>query len=295
SPLLAQGEAFLVSEHQGYGWYSTWSTSQMLEVIPYLAQTRKLNWDAPDLKASIEGGPSFDFKTLKRDPYLSWRSREPRPGSFKMATAQAVKVTVSGSGQLVWTYAYQVPGGAVDEAKVAALGLRLDLQRHLWRLRTPQETGDARRGWVRQEWNGNLRQGEEAWMELELGASKYSNYAMLEVPIPAGLEPTVKLEGFVLEGHPFAEEDSTSGGNDIDYDEGGWRVKRPRIEVHPDKVTFLFPQIGPWERPKVRILLRAAMAGKYILRPPKLSLMSNESQWVTAPAVTFGVQEGGAK
>ncbi|HJU82629.1 MAG TPA: MG2 domain-containing protein, partial [Holophagaceae bacterium] len=47
SPLLAQGEAFLVSEHQGYGWYSTWSTSQMLEVIPYLAQTRKLNWDAP--------------------------------------------------------------------------------------------------------------------------------------------------------------------------------------------------------------------------------------------------------
>ncbi|HJW09181.1 MAG TPA: hypothetical protein VJ483_06070, partial [Holophagaceae bacterium] len=119
--------------------------------------------------------------------------------------------------------------------------------------------------------------------------------AMLEVPIPAGLEATVKLEGFVLDGHPFAEDDATSGGNDYEGDDSGYRVKKPRIEVHPDKVTFLLPQIGPWERPTVRILLRAAMAGRYTLRPPKLSLMSNESQWVTAPAAGLAVQEGASK
>jgi hypothetical protein len=295
SPLIPGGEAFLASRHEGYGWYSTWSTAQAVELIPYLARTRKLNWEAPAMQASIEGGPSFDFRTLKRDPYQSWRSREPRPGSYRMSSPQAVKLSVSGSGLLVWTYGYQVPGGAADEAKVAASGLRLDLKRSLWRLRTPQETGNAAQGWVRQPWTGTMKQGEEAWMELELGASKFSNYAMLEVPIPAGLEPTVKLEGFVLEGHPFAEEDATSGGNEYDYEEGGVHVNRPRIEVHPDKVTFLFPQIGSWERPKVRILLRAAMAGSYTMRPPKLSLMSNESQWVTASAMGLKVTEGGAK
>ena len=131
-------------------------------------------------------------------------------------------------------------------------------------------------------------------MELDLAASKFSNYAMLEVPIPAGLEPTVKLEGFVLEGHPFSEESATSGTG-MDYDDDGPRIRRPRIEVHPDKVTFLFPSIGPWERPKVRILLRAAMAGKYALRPPKLSLMSNEAQWVSAPGMSLTVLDGGEK
>ena len=134
-------------------------------------------------------------------------------------------------------------------------------------------------------------------MEVQLGATKFSNYAMLEVPIPAGLEPTVKLEGFVLEGHPFADEDATQGGNEYEGEEGGGdaAVRKPRVEVRADKVVFFFPQIGSWDRPKVRILLRAAMAGKYTLRPPKLSLMSNENQWVTAPGLPLAVQDGGAK
>lgn len=295
SPLIGSGEAFLATQHQGYGWYSTWSTAQAVELIPYLAKVRKLNWDASNLKASLEGGPSFDFATLKRDPYASWRNKAAKPAAFKMATPRSVKLTTSGNGVVVWSYATQVPGGGQADLKAAGSGLRLELKRSLVRLRTPQETGDARMGWIRNGWTGTLRQGEEAWMELDLAASKFSSYAMLEVPIPAGLEPTVKLEGFVLEGRPFSEESATSGSG-VDYDEDGdAHPRRPRIEVHPDRVTFLFPSLGPWERPKVRILLRAAMAGRYALRPPKLSLMSNEAQWVSAPGMTLTVVEGGAK
>ena len=109
-------------------------------------------------------------------------------------------------------------------------------------------------------------------MELRVASNQVADYAVLEVPIPAGLNPTVKLEGFVLEGKPFAEGDSSD------------RWAKPRIEVHPDKVVFFFQKLYPWEHPTLRILLRAAMAGTYRIRPAKLSLMSNETQWATCDA-----------
>jgi len=37
------------------------------------------------------------------------------------------------------------------------------------------------------------------------------------------------------------------------------------------------------------------MAGSYRLRPAKLSLMSNEGQWVTSDGVEVKVQDGGAR
>jgi hypothetical protein len=94
----------------------------------------------------------------------------------------------------------------------------------------------------------------------------------------------VKLEGFVLEGRPFAEDDSTDD----------W-AQKPRVEVHPDKVVFFFQRLYPWENPRVRILLRAGMAGQYRIRPAKLSLMSNESQWTTCDGLDLAVKEGGQK
>jgi uncharacterized protein YfaS (alpha-2-macroglobulin family) len=94
----------------------------------------------------------------------------------------------------------------------------------------------------------------------------------------------VTLEGFVLEGQAFSENDST--------DE--W-VQKPRIEVRPDKVVFFFQRLYPWDNPRVRILLRAGMAGRYRLRPAKLSLMSNENQWTTCDGLDLTVKEGGQK
>ncbi|MFZ1615062.1 MAG: alpha-2-macroglobulin family protein, partial [Holophaga sp.] len=37
SPVIVASEAFLATQHQGYGWYSTWSTSQAVSLLPYLA------------------------------------------------------------------------------------------------------------------------------------------------------------------------------------------------------------------------------------------------------------------
>jgi hypothetical protein len=87
----------------------------------------------------------------------------------------------------------------------------------------------------------------------------------------------------VLEGKPFTEE----GASDT------WT--KPRIEVHADKVTFLFNRAWSWNMHTVRIHLRAGMAGSYRLRPAKLSLMSNEGQWVTCDGLDLKVQEGGAR
>lgn len=297
SPLIAQGEAFLASRYQGYGWHSTWATAQVLELIPYLAKTRTLVWEAPSLQARVEGGPSFDFRTLKTDPYRSWRAKEPKPGSVAMPTPRPMKVQASGQGILVWTYSHQVPGGGTEEKKAAGAGTRLEIKRSLWRLRSPIQTGDARRGWIRQPWNGTLEVGEEAWMELELHTSRTAQYAILEVPIPAGLEPVVKLEGFVLEGKPFSEEGATTASGEYDEEGGGFRVVRPRIEVHPDKVSFLIQRLNPWswQPTKLRILLRGSLAGTYRFRPPKLSLMSDETQWVSLPGLDLTVKEGGAR
>jgi len=283
SPLLAQAEAYLASQFQGYGWYSTWSTAQVVELLPYLAKVRKLNWKATSMSASIEGGPSWDFSRKEDQTLRRWGSRDPRPGYFPMAEPRALQVTASGSGVLVWTYAYQVPGSAAGVVKgEGSSALRMNLTRNLWELRTPQQTGDPRKGWVRAKWTGTLQVGEEAWMELQAQTDRSADYAILEVPIPAGLNPTVTLEGFVLEGHPFAENDST--------DE--W-IQKPRIEVHPDKVVCFFQRLSPWDAPRVRILLRAGMAGRYRLRPAKLSLMSNENQWTTCDGLDLTVQEGG--
>jgi alpha-2-macroglobulin len=186
---------------------------------------------------------------------------------------------------LVWTYAYQVPGSAAGVVKAeSSSALRMNVSRSLWKLRTPQQTGDARKGWIREKWTGDLQVGDEAWMELRAETDQPADYAVLEVPIPAGLNPTVALEGFVLEGHPFAEGDST--------DE--WSQK-PRIEVLPDKVVFFFQRLYPGDAPRVRILLRAGMAGRYRLRPAKLSLMSNENQWTTCDGLDLTVKEGGQK
>jgi hypothetical protein len=128
-----------------------------------------------------------------------------------------------------------------------------------------------------------MKAGEEAWMQVQFRTDRDADYVLLEVPIPGGLNPTVKLEGFVLEGKAFTEE----GASDT------WT--KPRIEVHADKVTFLFNRAWSWNTHTVRIHLRAGMAGSYRLRPAKLSLMSNEGQWVTCDGLDLRVQEGGAR
>ena len=282
SALIRQGETFLASEYRGYGWYSTWTTGQIVDLLPYLMKTRKLEFGPLSIQAAIQGGPSFEFK--ERPEIRRWNAREPRAGSLAMAEPRAVTVTASGKGLLVWTYAYQVPGSAAGVPKgEASSALRLSLTRSLWRLRTPQETGNARQGWVRQPWTGTLKAGEEAWMEVQFRTDRDADYVMLEVPIPGGLNPTVKLEGFVLEGKAFTEE----GSSDV------WT--RPRIEVHPDRVTFLFNRAWSWNTHTVRIHLRAGMAGSYRLRPAKLSLMSNEGQWATCDGLDLRVQDGGAR
>jgi len=282
SPLIRQGETFLASEFRGHGWYSTWSTGQIVDLLPYLMKVRKLDFGPLAIQAALQGGPSFDFK--ERPEPRRWTSREPRPGSFAMAEPKAVSLSASGKGLLVWTYAYQVPGSAAPAPKgEASSALRMTLTRNLWRLRTPQETGNARQGWIRQPWTGAMKAGEEAWMQVQFRTDRDADYVMLEVPIPGGLNPTVKLEGFVLEGKAFTEE----GASDA------WM--KPRIEVHPDKVTFLFHRAWSWNTHTVKLLLRAGMAGSYRLRPAKLSLMSNEGQWVTCDGLDLKVQEGSAK
>ena len=287
SPLLPAGEAFLSTEFRGYGWYSTWSTSQVVGLVPALAKTRPLNWGKASLKAEVQGGPSWDFASADRLAYRGWGSKEPRPGYLALSEPKPVTFTANGQGVLVWTYAYQVPGSAAPPQKAESSGaLRLDLGRKLWKLRTPQDTGDPRRGWIRQPWTGSLQQGEEAWMELHIRVNQAAEYVMLEVPIPAGLEPTVKLEGFVMEGKPFAEADAT---------DENFRWSKPRIEVHPDRVTFLFPRLHTWISPVVRIWLRAGMAGSFKVRPAKLSLMSNETQWTTCDGLDLKILEGGKK
>ncbi len=283
SPLIPQAEAFLAAQFQGFGWDSTWTTAQVVEVLPYLAKVRKLDWKAPSLKAAVEGGPAWDFSGKEDRTFRRWGSREPRPGYFAMNEPRSVQVTALGQGMLVWTYAYQVPGSAAAAPKAeSSSALRMDLHRAIWRLKTPQQTGDPRKGWIREKWTGAMRVGDEAWLELQAEASRSADYAILEVPIPAGLTPTVNLEGFVLEGKAFTEDDGAET----------WSHK-PRIEVRADKVVFFFQRLLPWEAPKVRILLRAAMAGRYRFRPAKLSLMSSESQWTTCDGLDLAVQEGG--
>jgi hypothetical protein len=282
SPLIRQGETFLASEYRGYGWYSTWSTGQIVDLLPYLMKTRKLDWGPLAIQAAVQGGPSFEFK--ERPETKRWNVREPRAGSYAMSEPKPVTVTASGKGLLVWTYAYQVPGSAAGVPKAeASSALRLNITRNLWRLKTPQETGNASQGWIRQPWTGTLKAGEEAWMQVQFRTDRDADYVMLEVPIPGGLNPTVKLEGFVLEGKPFTE----GGSSDV------WT--KPRIEVHPDKVTFLFHRTWSWSTQTVRIHLRAGMAGSYRLRPAKLSLMSNEGQWATSDGVDLKVLDGGAR
>jgi hypothetical protein len=285
SPALVAGEAYLATQHQGYGWYSTWSTSQAVALLPYLAKVRKFNWEGGlDLSASLQGGGSWSFKSVEKPGFRRWGSKEPRAGYQPLGEAKPVTLTTSGRGLLVWTYSYQVPGSARAPMKSEASGtVRLDVSRKLWRLKTPQQTGNARQGWIRDGWTGAMAVGDEAWMELQVASNEPADYAVLEVPIPAGLNPTVKLEGFVLEGKPFAEGDASE------------RWSKPRIEVHPDKVVFFFQKLYPWSSQKLRILLRAGMAGKYRIRPAKLSLMSNETQWTTCDGLELSVKEGGAK
>ncbi|HPS66452.1 MAG TPA: alpha-2-macroglobulin family protein [Holophaga sp.] len=283
SPLIPQAEAFLASEFQGCGWYSTWSTAQVVEVLPCLAKVRKLEWDAPALKVSIAGGPSWDFSRQGDRALHRWGSRDPRPGFFPMDAPKPLKLTASGRGVLVWTYAYQVPGSAAGAVKAeSSSAMRMEVVRSLWKLRTPRQTGEPRKGWIREKWTGGLQVGDEAWMELRAKVDRPADYAILEVPLPAGLSPTVALEGFVLEGQPLAE------GSDPDE----WS-RQPRIEVHPDKVVCFFRRLEPWDAPRVRILLRAGLAGRYRLRPARLSLMSNESQWTTCDGLDLRVTEGG--
>jgi len=285
SPAIPAAEAFLATEHQGYGWYSTWSTAQAVSLLPYLAKVRKFNWEGGmDLSVSLQGGPSWSFKTIEKPSFRRWNAKEPRLGYQALGEAKPVSLSASGRGVLVWTYAYQVPGSARAPMKGdASSGIRMDVSRQLWRLKTPQQTGNARQGWIREKWNGAMKVGDEAWMELRVASNQYADYAVLEVPIPAGLNPTVKLEGFVLEGKPFAEGDSSN------------RWAKPRIEVHADKVVFFFQQLYPWDHQTLRILLRAGMAGSYRIRPAKLSLMSNETQWATCDGLELAVREGGAK
>ncbi len=285
SPLIPRGEAFLATRFQGYGWESTWNTAQVLDLLPLIARTRPLTWSGGDLKAAVDGGPAWDFSSAEAPRPRRWGSREPRPGFLPMEAPKPLRLTGSGRGVLVWTYAYQVPGSArPPQAANASGAARLSLKRGLWALSSPQATGNARRGWVRRPWTGKLAVGDEAWMELEAGVDHEASYALLEVPIPAGLVPSVKLEGFVLEGRPFSNADASDAWWD-----------KPRVEVHPDRVTFLWQKFYPWSPQRVRILLRAGMAGTYRIRPARLSLMSSEGQWVTCDGADLAVREGGAR
>jgi len=283
SPLVPQGEAWLATRFQGHGWESTWTTAQVLDLLPLLASTRKLEWKPTGIQASVEGGPSWDFAA--QGPELRrWGSKEPRPGYLPLPAAKPLRLTASGHGVVAWTYAYQVPGSAAPQQAAASGAVRLSLKRGIWALASPQATGNARKGWIRRPWTGTLAMGEEAWMELEVQGDREASYAILEVPIPAGLVPNVKLEGFVLEGRAFTNADAS----DTWWD-------KPRVEVHPDRVTFLWQKLYPWDTQRVRILLRAGMAGEYRIRPARLSLMSNEACWITCDGLRLAVKEGGAR
>jgi len=281
SPLIPAGEAWLATEYRGYGWCSTWCTAQALSLLPYLAAVHPLHWGELALRAAVPGGPSWDFASVDRLAYREWGARDPRPGRLELPAGGPVSFTASGRGIIAWSYAYQVPGSAASPPAGRSGALRLDLTRRLWRLKTPQQTGDPRRGWVRQPWTGTLAQGDEAWMELDLRCAQSADYAVLEVPIPAGLDPIVKLEGMLLDGKPLAAGDVSSAWD------------KPRVEVRPDRVSFLFQRLDPWQRPTVRILLRAGMAGSYRLRPARLGLMSDEGQWTTCAGQELKVEEGG--
>lgn len=285
SPLLPRAEAFLATQFRGAGWYSTWATASAVEVLPDLTRVRKLDWSPAPLQAELEGGPKWDFTQTAAPTLKPWNRKDPRPGCLLMEEPRALRLQARGKGVLVWTYGYQVPGSAAGIGRAESSGaLRLDLGRKVWKLATPQQTGDPRKGWIRQPWTGTLRVGDEAWMEVSLGADRPADYALVEIPIPAGLTPLVKLEGFVLEGRPFSEGEGTER----------WGQK-PRIEVHPDRISVFFQRLSPWEQPRIRIHLRAALAGSYLFRPAKLSLMSNEALWTTCEGLPVKIQEGGAK
>ena len=105
---------------------------------------------------------------------------------------------------------------------------------------------------------------------------------LLEVPVPAGLEPIVKLEGLVLEGKPLAEGDVTDG-----------------LGQAPDRGA---PGQGLLHLPAPGLLAAArrcasccgpAWPGRYRIRPARLVLMSNEAQWTTCDGASLAVQEGG--
>ncbi len=273
SPLIPAGERFLASRFKGQGWISTWTTSQTLSLLPYLAKTRTLAWSAPPIKVAIEGGPTLDFKTLRYDGLPTWESRVLGPATYRMGRASKVNLTATGSGTLVWTYAYQVSGAA---SPIPRAGLGLDVTRQIWKLQPPPVGSQDGKGWIRQPWTGALSVGEEAWMEVDLAGT--GQYGMLEVPVPAGMEILSKFDDLVVDG----------------VAQGATAAKGVRMEVHPDRVCWFFPRLGP-TRQHVRLWMRATLPGTYTFRSARVQLMSDESRWATSDALPLRVQDKEAR
>lgn len=255
SLLILGGEAFLVTRFNGNGWDSTWVTSQVVSLLPDLAKVRKMKWQGAPIVVRVEGGPTYNLDDSK-------------PASLPVKAGQSISFRSEGRGVVV----YILTAGSQRPMVSPTSGpLLLRARRNIWKLEKP--TQNIAQGWVRTPFDSSMALHEEAYMEVEVTSNKYVQYGLIEIPVPAGFEAITDMSDFVLEG-------KDQGRDDFYY----------IPEKHPDRVGFLVYWMDS-ERPiKVRVRLRAKLEGRYVLRPVKFSLMSDESQWCTTEGKVIQIQ-----
>ncbi len=250
SPLIAPAEAYLASRFDGRGFGSCWATSQVLALLPDLAKVRRFRWlDGPEMAVVVEGRVRHDFRTGGN------------PCTLTVPAGRDVKVRIKGDGLLVWSQA------ALTTKAVSSPGMgdaALGVKRALFRLEPPLDGAPVGAGSRRGPWTGELGLGESCLMEVEVRSGRAVRYALVDIPVPAGLEADGRLEDFLLEGSPVTQ------------------IQWCRPEAHSDHVTFLIKDLQAGRPRPILLRLKARVEGRYRMRPVRFGLLGDESRWATS-------------
>ena len=262
SDYLFPAVRWLIMNRQGNRWKSTKDTATILfSLVDYLKSRGELNPDydltvyvndekVKDIK--VKGKESF--KELGKDIILD-------SSKLKVGENNVIKIEKNGKGALYYS-SYTNYYNESERITATSHGIKID-RKYYKLVPVKNRWGN----WVydkRQLSYGQaVKSGDEILVELTIDADQYSEYVMLEDPLPSGCEIIEDDKRYKLLG------EETDDDYWYDWEWAYWYSQR---EFRDEKATFFMSKLQS-ETQTITYVLRAEKPGYYRIMPAKIELM----------------------
>jgi len=272
------GIRWLLNQRRGEAWGNTRQTAM---VIYALVNTLQSSGEAdPNYTVSVAvNGRSIGERRITREMLFAPQIELAVPADALRGGENTVTVTKSGTGRLYATarLGYFATGNAL---RPATAGFRVERE---YGLLVREQQGE-RFIYRKRPFSGTVQSGDELLVTVRVTPERYSEYVMVEDPLPAGCEVIRETGGYTILGEPEYDEAARKRAG---Y---GWLWWYADREVRDEKVAFFARDMAA-RTYTFSYIMRAQMPGAYSVLPTVASLMYYPDVRGNAGALALAVKE----